>query len=261
MYTKPMTENEMLPFGNLTTLTLNDFDGFEKALFTEEERALPGFERFAKFYEDTVTTYGIDKINLYLPISMPEALVEFQLNHYVLWGVMALTRAGSKPYNYFYYNDESDVFLATCNDCFACEYSQLHMEGGYCDRCPIYKNEDIDYECEKTGKPFHKWREAEHGTMEKEEYAEECMLLEWHDWYSGTEEYEGVEPKKELAEYFGVLDCTPDQLLKLKESLWEDPDSEEIFTGLDCAGDIPDEVVITHYMSVNFTNNDFFCYG
>lgn len=243
MYTMPTTEN-MLDLKALTSLRLNDFESFEKLLFTETERMTPNFDRFAKFCEYH-STYP-DLFHLFVPFINPVTLVQYQINHYILWGVLAYTKADHKPYSYFTYNTKEEFYLNFYNDCWACKYSQFNKAPleGYCNKCPIYKNEEEDYECEAKGNPYWNWRNEVVSSL-KATYAEQCMYLEWHN--------------VKLEGYFGVQDCTADQLRELKLSLWEDPDASEIFEGLEGPEDIPDSVVFQHYAEVNFTSDDFFC--
>lgn len=53
-----------------------------------------------------------------------------------------------------------------------------------------------------------------------------------------------------------VYDLNEDELDELRESLFDQPDSEEIFGSVD---NITDEILFEHYEDVYFVDDDFWC--
>lgn len=99
-------------------LLLNDFDGFKRFLFTEEERLLSEHIRWRKYYFK-----GDDNIfYFHPPIDQPKEISEYQLDHYALWMVIYVFRLRAKPIFY-----GRQVFAK----CYACDFDRE----GEC--CPI----------------------------------------------------------------------------------------------------------------------------
>lgn len=71
-------------------MKLNDFKGFEKRLFTEEERRLLPKEKWKKFYNQQSYFFNA-------PIREPKTIAEYQLDHYALWMVISTFRLACNP--------------------------------------------------------------------------------------------------------------------------------------------------------------------
>lgn len=97
-------------------LKLNDFDGFDRFLFSEEEQL--DENRWKKYYfkdDDNIFRF-------HPPIDCPKKISEYQLNHYALWMVIYFFKLRRKPVFY-----GRKPFAG----CYACGFNP----GGPC--CPI----------------------------------------------------------------------------------------------------------------------------
>lgn len=129
-------------YEELAKCTLNDFFQFDRALFFEGERVDFKSTSFNKFYNR-------EEDCIFLPFAKPKKLVEYQINHYVLWSVMSGAQLWMKPTycTYNYWSNKIPLIRKAHHKCFACEYSK-HKETYSCECCPIWDNTYENYICE-----------------------------------------------------------------------------------------------------------------
>lgn len=121
----------------MAELKLNDFEGFDKILFNDNE------PDWSKFYDKDAVTFTP-------PIERPETLVEHQLNHYALWMVISTFRLPGKPHIHtLSYRD------IPFNRCYPCSWHVKH--GSSCEQtCPLILDDDY----KGCGTAFDKWKES-----------------------------------------------------------------------------------------------------
>lgn len=130
-------------YEELAKCTVNNFLQFDDSLFLEGEKTWISGTGFQKFYNE-------DEDCIFLPFANPKKLVEYQMNHYVLWGVMSGAQLWIKPSycTYDYWNNKEPLIKRARHKCFACEYSK-HKEEYSCQCCPIWDNTKKNYICEE----------------------------------------------------------------------------------------------------------------
>lgn len=177
---------------------LNDFESFERLLFTDEERERnEGIKRFKKFTENIeISGYDEDDCDydyiISVPFKKPTTFVQYQINHYVLWGVIAYRGTNKKPYGYFDYNTEQTA-LSPIYGCYACQWTADNSRNGEreCFLCPIWGGvcnyatcTDISPESSDL-EDFELWdneenRDGSRATLEDlREYAKNIMCAKW----------------------------------------------------------------------------------
>lgn len=147
-------------------LKLNDFEGFEKFLFTNNERKLPDKEKWKKYLDK-----GYDPKGFCSPITNPIENVEFQLCHYAYWMVISVFNVHNKPRivnDYIYIH------------CYACHLKRNLFPNIRCEiGCPI-KNWNhagkVSYCCDYDSY-YTKWRDQEDG--DRANLARLIATLEW----------------------------------------------------------------------------------
>lgn len=128
----------------LKNVKLNNFKAFERILFIKEERKNENrWEKFGQLI--TLEEYGDVKdipcrVIAFLPFTSKD-LVARQINHYILWGVIAYFGLPYKPIRLYNYNNP-DERLYIKNNCFACEGNEK-----ICCDCPIWINNHGIYDC------------------------------------------------------------------------------------------------------------------
>lgn len=163
---------EVLDLEALSKLELNDFNGMEKLLFTDDELENPN--RWEKFWEPD-EDIGERYWNIAIPFTFDDirkynhAQVVYQINHYVLWMTIGYLCCELKPLDFVAYNTGHRT-PNPISECYACEYA-THLSGEwFCDSCPIWKNDSVSegslccsYEIAiNSGKSaFNDWSDAE----------------------------------------------------------------------------------------------------
>lgn len=161
-------------YEELAKCTLNNFLQFNAALFLEGERTGYNGTGFQKFYNQNEDC-------IFLPFANPKKLVEFQINHYILWSVMSGAQLWIKPTycTYDYWNNKKTLVNKARHKCFACEYSKQKerskREGEYtCQYCPIWDNTKENYMCEVgINSEYHLWLNYCNLLMEGKDSTEE----------------------------------------------------------------------------------------
>lgn len=150
-----------------SALRLNDFDGFERFLFTDVEMDLPTNERWYKYF-----SYSLKEGDprFYQPIFDPKTIEEFQLCHYAYWMVIYTFELYQKPN---IWNGDRSILL----NCYACAFEDILIDisnksTAVCS-CPIKKWCNRFYNCADLGEPFQRW-----GGFDVEA-AKEMALMEW----------------------------------------------------------------------------------
>lgn len=110
----------------MSKLRLNDFASFNKFLFKDSG------PNWNKFFDEKNSVFCP-------PILKPKTIVEYQVNHYVLWMVISAFKLNAKP----------EIFVESADvpyhKCYACEYSAKKANPYSIDcktRCPIVLDDD-----------------------------------------------------------------------------------------------------------------------
>lgn len=138
LYTKEYAMAHQLDLN--TEIHLNDFESFERLLFTDEEREQnEGFERFKKF-DRYVARNSYKDYCVAVPFERPKSFVEYQINHYVLWGVIAYEQLNAKPLVFYSYNTGEPISITPLYECYACQWTADNSRNGEreCFLCPIW---------------------------------------------------------------------------------------------------------------------------
>lgn len=98
-------------------LRLNDFDGFERFLFTDVEMDLPAYERWYKYFSWSLIE---GDPRFYQPIYEPKTIEEFQLCHYAYWMVIYVFELFKKP-------EIWDSAFHNRTKCYACLYEYMWL--------------------------------------------------------------------------------------------------------------------------------------
>lgn len=135
-------------------LKLNDFNSFMDFLFLEgEERE---FSKFG-FYTANDCHVMNHQRAMYVPFLYPTSIIEFQVNHFVLWQVIGDFQWLEKPYYIVSPNGKTTFKMSSAVNlsCYACKFCDE-----YCEECPIQwiEGEDnVEFACEEDGAPYKRW--------------------------------------------------------------------------------------------------------
>lgn len=136
------------------SVKLNDFETFERILFTAKEMKLPEKERWKKYYDSKKRTVCI-------PIPMkPVTKEEHQFCHYVYWMTIWANELFYKPAiaRKFGTGPKNEEILETLNHCFACTFKDTQP---FPQSCPIkfYDCASFWASCEgNTWGPYCAWK-------------------------------------------------------------------------------------------------------
>lgn len=180
--------SEMLDLSALSACKLNDFEAFDNILFGENVQP-----DYSKFYLGNLKMVDYDcEYTIALPFLEPTTMVEHQINHYVMWGVIGMLKINVKPTYFIEYN--TGIYMSDFrNTCWACEYG-TKCRGHMCEHCPIwYSNGHFVYMCEsgssleRQGKhndedlnAYRQWDRNDNTEEEFEELAIELQMYPWH---------------------------------------------------------------------------------
>lgn len=154
-----------------TDLRLNDFDGFERFLFTDAEMEMPEEERWRKYFGRGMKE---GDPQFYQPIYYPETIEEFQCCHYAFWMVIFVYGLEEKPN---IWNAERQPE----NRCYACEYEEYIYNVLISDHtgivgciCPVKQWGYNATRCTQANSAFSQW-DRYHDRMT----AKQIAMLKW----------------------------------------------------------------------------------
>lgn len=186
------TDDEMLDLDALRACELNDFDSFDSILFGEDVE--PDFNKF--YLGDLNYPAELDRTyceySVALPFYKPTTMVEYQINHYVMWGVIAIVKTDNKPQNMYDYNTGFCMSIPE-NTCWACQWVLKHEKRYFCQICPIWYSQDLyKFMCESNNKEermgkdeedldgYYKWDNSVNSEEKFEHYATILQRYTWH---------------------------------------------------------------------------------
>lgn len=184
------TAAEMIDLHALSCCKLNDFEAFDRILFGENVQ--PDYNKF--YVGDLIvnddSNYGWYTVAV--PFSNPTTMVEYQINHYVMWGVIGMLKIPYKPSELVEYNT-GDYLPVIENTCWACEWNFTHLGNYFCEKCPIWFSQGLfRFMCESSGSKertglneedldgYYKWDNFDNDEETFEENAIKLQMYPWH---------------------------------------------------------------------------------
>ena len=183
--------SEKLDLAALSACKLNDFDAFNDILFGKNVQ--PDFNKF--FGGDLKQVYSDYRYTVAVPFHDPTTMVEYQINHYVMSGVIALLKVWAKPYYLVEYNT-GDYLPGIENDCWCCEWSLRHEKRFFCENCPVWYSQGLfRFMCECTVEAQQRGKDGElldgyvrwdDNCNEEEDYEQAAIDIQMYPWHVVT---------------------------------------------------------------------------
>lgn len=166
----------------LRKVEVNDFDAMKIILFPEQ---VVDFKKFIYHYD-----WKNRDLTIKVPFSVPNTMIEYQIDHFVMWGVITELKIDYKPGAIVdYFNTEAGYCSPVLN-CYACDYnSGLNDVSGSCLYCPIWdsKNDTYNYMCESSRPAirgdkdnYYKWFHTHE--VDEDVLAEFAMKMQYERW-------------------------------------------------------------------------------